>query len=56
MALGRRSVHTAATWLDNSASVVVDVPVESCYDMWSDRTRIPQWMPWIHSVEVRRCF
>ena len=29
------------------------MPVEECYAMWEDRTRIPTWMPWIHSVEVQ---
>lgn len=35
------------------ASVVVDVPVEEAFKMWEDREKIPQWMPWIHSVKVQ---
>ena len=27
--------------------------MEKCYSMWEDRTLIPQWMPWIRTVEVR---
>ena len=43
----------AAQWLENSAEQEVDAPVEKCYSMWEDRTVIPQWMPWIRTVEVR---
>jgi uncharacterized membrane protein len=42
----------AAQWLDSSAEQEVGVPVEAAYAMWEDRTRIPQWMPWITSVTV----
>jgi hypothetical protein len=34
------------------ASVEVPVPLETCWVMWDDRERIPQWMPWIKSVKV----
>lgn len=27
-------------------------PLESCWEMWEDRPRIPEWMPWIASVTV----
>ena len=43
----------AAQWLENSAEQEVGAPVEQCYSMWEDRTLIPQWMPWIRTVEVR---
>lgn len=47
----------AAQWLDSSAEQEVGVPVEAAYAMWEDRTRIPQWMPWITSVTVSAaCF
>lgn len=42
----------AAQWLENSAEEEVQVPLERCYDMWEDRERIPQWMPWITTVKV----
>lgn len=41
-----------AQWLENSAEQDVHLPVERCYEMWEDRERIPQWMPWIQSVKV----
>eukprot|EP00897_Mesotaenium_endlicherianum_P010840 jgi/Mesen1/9785/ME000007S09849 len=41
-----------STWLDNSAKVQVDVPVEEAYRMWEDPSQVTQWMPWIASVEV----
>ena len=44
----------AAQWLESSAEQSVGVPVEHAYSMWEDRTRIPQWMPWISSVTVGR--
>lgn len=42
----------AAQWLENSAEQDVKLPIERCYEMWEDRERIPQWMPWIKSVKV----
>ena len=41
-----------AQWLENSAEVEVAAPLESCWEMWEDRPRIPQWMPWIASVTM----
>ena len=57
--MGGRSNGTAARlraaqWLESSAEQSVGVPVEHAYSMWEDRTRIPQWMPWISSVTVGR--
>jgi uncharacterized membrane protein len=31
----------------------VNLSLEKCYEMWEDRERIPQWMPWITSVKVQ---
>jgi uncharacterized membrane protein len=42
----------ASQWLENSAEQEVAIPVEKAYEMWEDRERIPQWMPWITSVKV----
>jgi len=30
----------------------VTAPLEACWDMWEDRTRIPAWMPWITAVTI----
>eukprot|EP00200_Dunaliella_tertiolecta_P005430 CAMPEP_0202337382 /NCGR_PEP_ID=MMETSP1126-20121109/85_1 /ASSEMBLY_ACC=CAM_ASM_000457 /TAXON_ID=3047 /ORGANISM="Dunaliella tertiolecta, Strain CCMP1320" /LENGTH=164 /DNA_ID=CAMNT_0048927559 /DNA_START=306 /DNA_END=800 /DNA_ORIENTATION=+ len=43
-----------ARWLENKASVDVPAPLESCWVLWEDRERIPEWMPWIKSVEVQK--
>eukprot|EP00195_Chlamydomonas_chlamydogama_P011211 CAMPEP_0202894280 /NCGR_PEP_ID=MMETSP1392-20130828/3715_1 /ASSEMBLY_ACC=CAM_ASM_000868 /TAXON_ID=225041 /ORGANISM="Chlamydomonas chlamydogama, Strain SAG 11-48b" /LENGTH=181 /DNA_ID=CAMNT_0049578927 /DNA_START=292 /DNA_END=837 /DNA_ORIENTATION=- len=42
-----------AQWLENRASIDVPVPLETCWVLWEDRERIPQWMPWIKSVKVQ---
>ncbi|GFR42467.1 hypothetical protein Agub_g3375, partial [Astrephomene gubernaculifera] len=47
------SMHRSmAQWLENKASVEVQAPLETCWSLWEDRERIPQWMPWIKSVKV----
>eukprot|EP00884_Botryococcus_braunii_P007172 jgi/Botrbrau1/16456/Bobra.0142s0052.1 len=43
---------TAGQWLENVAEVEVAAPLETCWDMWQDRSSIPTWMPWIKSVKV----
>lgn len=43
---------TAAQWLENSAEQEVPIPVEKAFELWEDRERIPQWMPWITTVKV----
>lgn len=43
---------SAAQWIENSASVDVDVPVEEAWALWDDRTLIPNWMPWVDSVKI----
>ncbi|KAG2447589.1 hypothetical protein HYH02_007512 [Chlamydomonas schloesseri] len=42
-----------AQWLENKASVEVAAPLETCWALWDDRERIPEWMPWIKSVKVQ---
>jgi Predicted integral membrane protein len=37
-------------WVKNKASVVAPVPIQVAWELWQDRTRIPNWMPWISSV------
>jgi|UniRef100_A0A6U0F5A9 uncharacterized membrane protein len=37
-------------WVKNKASVVAPVPLPVAWELWQDRTRIPNWMPWISSV------
>ena len=40
-----------AGWVDNKASVVVHgVPLAVVWELWQDKSRIPNWMPWIDSV------
>lgn len=46
----------AGQWLENSAEQDVKLPLERCFEMWEDRERIPQWMPWIRTVKVWLCF
>ena len=38
--------------LTSTASAKAPVPVEAAYALWSDRRRIPKWMPWVTSVET----
>lgn len=42
-----------AQWLENKAQVEVPVTLETCWSLWDDREKIPQWMPWIKSVKVQ---
>lgn len=49
----RTATVAHAQWLDNSAEISVAAPLEACWEMWEARERIPSWMPWIASVEVR---
>lgn len=43
---------TMSQWLENQAEVEVLAPLGTCWALWEDRERIPQWMPWIKSVKV----
>ncbi len=38
-------------YVKNVASVETQVPLKICWQLWQDRTRIPNWMPWIAKVE-----
>jgi len=48
----RRNVAMSAGWVESKAVVDVPVPLENCWKMWLKREAIPQWMPWVKSVEV----
>lgn len=37
---------------NHSAETEVDLPVDVVWEMWRDRTAIPNWMPWVASVEI----
>ena len=51
---GISSVTTnAGQWLENSAQIDVPTPIETAWELWEDRERIPQWMPWITSVVIQ---
>ena len=43
----------AGQWLENSAQIDVPTPIETAWELWEDRERIPQWMPWITSVVIQ---
>lgn len=47
------STVVAAQWLENSAEMEVQVPLELAWDLWEDRESIPKFMPWIKSVTVQ---
>jgi uncharacterized membrane protein len=36
-----------AQWFESRAEIEVPVPLDTCWVLWDDRERIPQWMPWI---------
>lgn len=46
-------VRRYSQWLENSAQVDVQAPIEVAWDLWEDRERIPTWMPWITSVVIQ---
>lgn len=35
-----------------SAQVDVNVPLETAWDLWRDKTQIIKWMPWINRIEI----
>jgi uncharacterized membrane protein len=39
-------------WLEHSAQVEVELPVEVVWDLWSDLEQMPRWMKWIEAVTV----
>jgi len=50
---GDSSWRIQSQWLENSAQADVDVPIDIAWSLWEDRTLIPNWMPWISSVEIQ---
>lgn len=42
---------TMSGWVENTAEVTVPVPLPIVWELWQDKSRIPNWMPWISSVE-----
>jgi uncharacterized membrane protein len=48
-----QSTRLRAQWLENSAQVEVNAPIEIAWDLWEDREKIPNWMPWITSVVIQ---
>jgi uncharacterized membrane protein len=39
-------------WLEHSAQVEIQLPVEAVWGLWSDLEQMPNWMKWIESVKV----
>ena len=35
-----------------SAQVDVNIPVETAWDLWRDKSQIIKWMPWINRIEM----
>lgn len=51
----RYAVRTRASdsqFLTSTASCVAPIPLEAAFALWSDRRRIPKWMPWVTSVQT----
>ena len=46
-----RVYYASDNYVKNVASVETQVPLKICWQLWQDRTRIPNWMPWIAKVE-----
>ena len=50
---GMRPV-VAQAWKQNSAEIEVHgASLPTCWDLWENRPRIPQWMSWIQAVDVQ---
>jgi uncharacterized membrane protein len=41
-----------ANWLEHTAQIEVDAPIDLVWDLWSDLEQMPRWMKWIESVQV----
>ncbi len=41
-----------ADWLEHSAEVEVEAPIELVWSLWSDLEQMPRWMKWIDSVKI----
>jgi uncharacterized membrane protein len=39
-------------WLEHSAQVEVDAPIDLVWHLWSDLEQMPRWMKWIESVKI----
>lgn len=39
-------------WLEHTAQVEVEKPIDVVWDLWSDLEQMPKWMKWIESVKV----
>lgn len=46
------SKFTMSGWVDNTAEITVQVPLPIVWELWQDKTLIPNWMQWIKSVET----
>ena len=40
-------------WLEHSVQIEVPAPIDLVWNLWSDLEKMPQWMKWIESVEVK---
>lgn len=43
-----------AQWLESSAQIDVDIPIEVAWDLWEDKEGIPRFMEWISEVKVQK--
>jgi uncharacterized membrane protein len=50
--LGNRRLFQLHAILENSAGVTVNTPIEAAWDLWEEKERIPNWMPWISDIRV----
>ena len=39
-------------WLEHTAQVEVETPIDLVWNLWSDLEQMPNWMKWISSVKV----
>ncbi|MBW4443047.1 MAG: SRPBCC family protein [Plectolyngbya sp. WJT66-NPBG17] len=41
-----------AEWLENTAQVEVETPIDQVWQFWADLEQLPNWMNWITSVKL----
>jgi len=41
-----------ANWLEHTAQIEIDAPIDLVWSLWSDLEQMPKWMKWIESVQV----
>ncbi len=41
-----------ANWLEHTAQIEVEAPIDLVWNLWSDLEQMPKWMKWIDSVQV----